>query len=49
MPHQTLDQISLITDRGFRDLVMNCVRKEPGERPNMAEVISELEQMEQKS
>ena len=49
VPHQTRDQISLITDRAFRDLVMSCVRQDPGERPKMAEVISELEQMEQKS
>lgn len=49
VPHQSRDQISLITDRVFRDLVMSCVRQDPGERPNMAEVISELGQMEQKS
>ena len=49
VPHQTRDQISLITDRDFRDLVMSCVRQDPGERSNMAEVISELERMERKS
>ncbi|KAJ7319163.1 hypothetical protein OS493_036676 [Desmophyllum pertusum] len=46
VPHQTRDQISLITDRVFGDLVTSCVRQDPAERPNMAEVISELEEIE---
>ncbi|XP_078367513.1 uncharacterized protein LOC144651443 isoform X2 [Oculina patagonica] len=49
VPHQTQDQISLIKDRVFKDLVTSCVRQDPVERPNMAEVISELEKLEQKN
>ena len=48
VPHQTRDQISLITDRVLGDLVMSCLRLDPGERPNMVEVISELEQWNKK-
>lgn len=49
MPHQTTDQISLIKDQAFRDLVTRCVLQDPAERPKMAEVISELEKLEQKN
>ena len=45
MPQKTDTQIFLMTDQDLRDLVMSCVRDKPKERPNMAEVLRELEQI----
>lgn len=46
VPHQIEDQISMVTDQTLKNLVISCIRKDPKERPSMAEVICELEQME---
>lgn len=45
VPQKTDTQIFLMTDQDLRDLVMSCVRDKPKERPNMAEVLRELEQI----
>ena len=45
MPQKTDTQVFLMTDQDLRDLVMSCVRDKPKERPNMAEVLRELEQI----
>ena len=45
VPNHTQEQVSMIADQVLRDLVTSCVRKEPGERPTMAEVITVLEKV----
>ena len=37
-------QIAGMTNVRFRNLVSRCVREQPRERPNMEEIIEELEQ-----
>ena len=41
---QRLREIARMTNVRFRNLVSRCVREQPGERPNMEEIIEELEQ-----
>ena len=42
-PEQREVQISRMTNDVLRSLVSRCVQREPGERPNMEEIIDELE------
>ena len=41
---QRPSQIARMKNVCLRNLVSRCVREQPGERPNMEEIIEELEQ-----
>lgn len=43
-PQQRHIQISHMKLRRFKEIVERCVQIEPGERPNMEEIIDDLEE-----
>ena len=43
-PERRVRQIAQVTNDGFRNLVSQCVHEEPGVRPNMEQIINQLEQ-----
>ena len=47
VPERMEAQISVMTDEDLRELVRSCVRKDPKERPSMAEVLLKLESVDQ--
>lgn len=47
VPERMEAQISFMTDEDLRELVRSCVRKDPKERPSMAEVLLKLESVDQ--
>ena len=45
-PQRRLNQIDRVRDRQLRDLVTRCVCRVPQNRPDMADVLRELEALE---
>lgn len=45
VPQMVRTQIGQVTDGALRRLIQRCVERDPGKRPTMSEVISELEQL----
>ena len=43
-PERRDQQIAMVTNHVLRALVRRCVQTEPGARPNMEEIIEELEE-----
>ena len=43
-PQQRVAQISRMHLRRFQEIVVRCVQIEPGERPNMEEIIDGLDE-----
>ena len=41
-PERREQQVETMTNRVFRDLVRRCLETEPGRRPNMEQIIDEL-------
>ena len=42
-PDRRDQQIAMVTNRLFRALIRGCLQSEPAVRPNMKEIIEELE------
>ena len=43
-PERREEQVLLVKNRVFRGLIRGCLQTDPVERPNMEEIIEELEQ-----
>ena len=43
-PERRGQQIAMVTNRQLRALIRRCVQQEPAARPNMEEIIEELEE-----
>ena len=44
-PQKCLAQVNMVADHGLRELVRRCLKTNPREGPDMAEIISELERL----
>ena len=44
-PERREEQVALMTNRTFRGLVRRCLQTDPAQRPNMGEIIQNLEQL----
>ena len=44
-PQKRLAQVNMVRDHGLRELVRRCLKTNPRERPDMTEIISELERL----
>ena len=42
-PKQWKKQVALVRNDMFRDLILRCIQKEPEARPNMEEIINDLD------
>ena len=43
------EQVAMMTNRVFQNLVRRCLQRDPDDRPNMEEIIEELEQFQDTS
>ena len=42
-PKQREEQVALVTNHVFRGLIRRCIQKDPEARPNMEEIIDDLD------
>ena len=43
-PERRAEQLLMVTNRVIRGLVRRCLKTDPAHRPNMEEIVQELEQ-----
>ena len=43
-PERREEQMAFVTNRSFRGLIRRCVQQNPAARPNMGQIIQELQQ-----
>ena len=44
-PDRREEQVAMVTNRAFRALIQRCLHQDPRERPNMEDIIGELEKL----
>ena len=44
-PDRREEQVAMVTNRALRALIQRCLHQDPQERPNMEDIIGELEKL----